>query len=131
MSRADAPQGTGRSRADDLLAAALAAGATIQEAAELAGVSSRTVDRRLANPEFRARVEEIKGGLVGNITDRLTGQALGAVEVLVELFDNSIPRIRLQSAKAILDATLKYREANQLEERIRALEQAIAKETHI
>ena len=48
----------GRKSADSVLIVALAAGRTVGEAAEEAGVSPRTVHRRLDDPEFRQQLSK-------------------------------------------------------------------------
>ena len=45
---------------EDQLITALASGTTVREAAKLAGVTERTVNRRLEDAEFRARVQEAR-----------------------------------------------------------------------
>ena len=52
--------GGGRKNGDPVLAAALASGGTWKEAAEAAGVSERTVGRRLKDPAFRGTVSRLR-----------------------------------------------------------------------
>jgi hypothetical protein len=57
--------------ADDLLIGHLLAGRSIGTAAELAGLSRKTADRRLADPAFREKLEEARAALRGRVLDRL------------------------------------------------------------
>jgi hypothetical protein len=54
---------------DDLLALELARGRTIQAAAESVGCAERTARRRLAEPEFKAKVAALRAEFI----DRTTG----------------------------------------------------------
>jgi hypothetical protein len=76
---------------DDILAAALAYGATHHEAGEKIGLSERTVRRRLENPGFRARVSKERTLIVRQISDGLTGLTLQALETLQSLLEPSVP----------------------------------------
>jgi hypothetical protein len=64
--------GHGRRNVDHLLIPALVAGLTIPSAAERAGCSVTTVERRLRDPEFVVALTEARNDLV----DRLLGQTL-------------------------------------------------------
>src|SRR5215213_2822305 len=70
--------GGDRRDADQALVAALAAGATKQEAARLAGVGERTIYRRLEDPDFRRRVDQARGELVGRVVGRLADASTAA-----------------------------------------------------
>jgi hypothetical protein len=50
---------------EEQLILALAAGATVREAAEQAGIGERTAHRRLADADFRRAVSEARGRLAG------------------------------------------------------------------
>ena len=68
----------GRGRADDRLLLALAGGAYVEHAAEHAGVSERTVYRRLAEPAFRAEMRAIRREMFEQATARLVAAATSA-----------------------------------------------------
>ncbi len=117
-----------RNRArDDLLAAALASGAKIVEAAEAAGVSERTAHRRLADPAFRQRVENARRDHVQHVADKLATLGDQALDTLAELL--GAPRVpaavRCRAAVAVLDQTLRWREQADVEERLAAVEEAL------
>jgi len=54
----------GRQNADDLLAAELAAGKTVRDAATAAGVAERTAHRRRTDADFKARIIGLRAALV-------------------------------------------------------------------
>jgi len=90
---------------DDALFSALVRGAHAENAAVVAGISERTVYRRLADPVFRGRVDQARELLRESILARLTDaglDAIGALETLMHESDDD--RIRLQSAKTLLQS---------------------------
>ncbi len=120
---------SGRNRArDDLLAAALAAGAKIVEAAQAAGVSERTAHRRLADPAFRQRVEDARRDHVRHIGGRLTALSDEALDALAELLH--APRVpaavRCRAALGVLAESLRWREQADVEQRLQAIEAALS-----
>jgi hypothetical protein len=107
---------------DDVLALALARGATRQEAGRLAGVSERTVYVRLADPGFCRRVDGFRRALVDGAIGRLSTLADRAADVLGQLLEEESPSTRLRSATAILDQLTRLREHGELAERLAELE---------
>ena len=114
-----------RSRADALLLSELAAGSTIADAAQRAGVSPATVRRRLADPTFRAQLARAQSELVERATAALTSASTEAVETLRELLRDGPPSTRLQAARAILDAAPKWRDTADIEQRLAAIEASL------
>ena len=104
--------------------AALAGGATYEDAAERAGVSERTVRRRLDDPAFRHRVDAARAEMLSRAVARLTGASVEAVEALRGLLGSGQDFARLGAARAILELGLKLREQLDLAGRVAALEQA-------
>ncbi len=104
--------------------AALAAGATHRNAGRAAGVSERTVRRRLEDDAFCERVAEAEVAYVEQVTKRLTGLALNAVETMAALMNapDTPPAVRLRACWYLLTQGRVWREANELEARIRYLE---------
>jgi hypothetical protein len=114
----------GRRTTDDVLLAALACGATWEAAAQKAGVSKATVQRRLKNPEFCQRLQDIGTDTVKRATATLTTCMTEAIKTLLMLTATSIPHaVRLGAARSILDIAVKLREVTDLEERLAALEE--------
>ncbi|MCC7425043.1 MAG: hypothetical protein IT428_32640 [Planctomycetaceae bacterium] len=116
--------GKGRQNADDRLIVELAGGKTVAEAAAVAGIGERTVYRRLNDPAFRKCLSDARSAFVEQALAKLAGASGRAVATLVTLLDAEADSIKLGAARSILDAGLKLREAVELEDRIRRLEQA-------
>ena len=83
--------GGGRQNADDVLVLALACGATVENAALKAGLSPRTAHRRLANPQFRQQLNQIRADMVQRAAALLTAAAMEAIKTLVALQDHTTP----------------------------------------
>jgi hypothetical protein len=102
----------------------LACGATLEGAAQKAGVSKATVQRRLNDPVFQTRLQEIRSDMVKRTAGTLTAAASEAVKTLLSLQQPAIPHaVRLGAARSILEIGIKMREVADLEERLTALEQ--------
>jgi hypothetical protein len=116
--------GKQRKKAEDLLLMALACGATVENAARQCGLSERTVYRRLDEPEFQRRLQQIKADMVQRTAAMLTAAGLESVKTLLELQRAAHPpAVRLGAARAVLDSGIKVREVADLEERLAALEE--------
>lgn len=107
---------------DDALVLALATGATLDEAAERAGCSPRTVSRRLTDAKFARRVSTVRGQLFAVAVGRLCNNAILAADKLVSLLGSEQDHVAYAAAKSILELGTKLREAGELEQRIAALE---------
>lgn len=115
--------GGNRRDADQAIAAALAAGATKQEAARLVGVGERTVYRRLEDRQFRRRIDDARADLVNRVAGGLADASLAAVDTLRALLEADSESVRLGACRAILDLCLRHREADEFERRIAAIEE--------
>jgi hypothetical protein len=105
---------------------ALAKGETTDEAGLAAGVSGRTVRRWLEDGRFRGEVARLRGALLDQTTGRLADAAIGAVATLTESLAADSEAVRVRAARAILAATLRYKEVLDLEQRVSKLEAAYA-----
>ena len=114
--------GSGRREAAEVLAAHLAAGLTHAQAAERAGVGERTARRRLKDPRFRKRVDDLKAEAVGRAVSILGRSMTGAAVELAKLLKSPDEKTRLQAAKEIIGLTLKARQQTDLERRMDELE---------
>ena len=119
-----ADNGSSRS---DVLAAELAAGRTVREAAAAADVSERTAYRRLADPAFEARVRDLRAAMVGEALGRLSANMGKAADMLVGLLDAADPGVRQRAAAKLIELGLRVREQLDLEGRLRNLERALEK----
>ena len=121
--------GGDRSNADHLIVAALAAGSTNEDAATAAGVSERTVRRRLEDPAFRARVDDAQRAAIDLAVARLSDSAAFAAATLRELAESAqAETVRLGACRTILELGLKWREHGDLTARIEQLERGTATE---
>jgi hypothetical protein len=119
----------GRKSSDGVLAAALAAGRTVQRAAEAAGVSERTAHRRLKDPSFKRQVAECRARVLDETLGALTEATTSAVAVMAELLaEGNAPKVRLAAAKAIIDSQLRVSQLVDLERRVLELEERAAAE---
>jgi hypothetical protein len=85
------------------LIVALAAGRHVRDAAQLAGCSVSTAKRRLADPAFRAALDEAKADFRDALVARISQAALGAADTLRELTGPEYnPRVRLGAADSLL-----------------------------
>jgi hypothetical protein len=107
---------------------ALAHGATVEQAANKAGVGVRTAYRFRADPAFRKHLQEIQNETLRRLTGLLAGASLGSVKTLVTLQqDASTPaHVREKAARDVLELGLKFREKVDLEERVTAAEEKVA-----
>ena len=118
----------GKLRQDDDLIEQLARGETIRRAARLAGFSERSAHRRLADPAFRLRIQEIRAAAIENTSARLSHASNEAALTLRYLLTSESDAVRLGAARAILDTSMRYREAIDFETRLSALETAAKKD---
>jgi hypothetical protein len=95
---------------DELLTTKLASGATFAEAAEAAGVSKSTVQRRMADPSFRAGVGAERDDLIARVRGGMIARAECAALVLMELAQSGRSEsVRLGAARSILELALDTR----------------------
>jgi transposase len=126
MPNEETDQGTSAQRRDaqdDVLIEALAHGLSYRDAGERAGVTSRTVQRRMDTPEFRARVSSRLTEVTSATTGRLTHAAEQAIDTLVEELRNgerSADRVR--AASQLLGFGIRFRREHELEARLREVE---------
>jgi len=114
-------------RGESTLLMALAGGASVAEAAGRAGLSERTVYRRLDDAAFRDEVASARSAMIERAVARLADAAAEAVDTLVELLAPPTPAsVRCSASRALLEAALRWRAAEELEARVAALETELA-----
>lgn len=112
-----------RKNADELLLTTLVCGGSVDNAARAAGVSGRTVQRRLADPQFRQALDKLRTEMIHRAVGMLTAASFEAVKTLLGLLESSQSgSVRLGAARAILEIGLKLREYTELAERLSAVE---------
>jgi hypothetical protein len=114
-----------RRKGDALLVESLAGGHTVAQAARQAGVSARTVFRRLGNPEFQERVRKARARMFDSATGALASIMHKSVAALRELLGNPSASIRLSAARCVLEAAQRLREAVELEQRLAEVESVV------
>ena len=117
----------GRRNVNEVLLTAIACGATVEAAAQRAGVSRATVLRRLRDPEFKRRLTEIGTEMVQRAASALTAASMESVRTLIALQQPSVPSsTRLGAARSVIELGIKLREFADFAERLAALEQQAA-----
>lgn len=113
-----------RKNNDDRIIAALLSNSTVREAAEVAGVSERTIYSRLKEKEFKASLEKARRELWKGHTQALQGQLGKAIDTIVEIMDGDDvpPQVRLNAASEIIRSGMKLTELVDVVERVDALE---------
>ena len=112
----------GKQSADDRLAAELACGKTVRDAATATGVAERTAHRRQSEPEFRAKVADLRAGMVSAAAGRLADGMSAAANVLREQLGSTDEHLRHRSAVKLIELGLKVVELSELERRVSELE---------
>jgi predicted transcriptional regulator len=106
--------GHGRKDVDEALVLALAAGSGVAAAARKAGVSERTVRRRLQEEAFAARVDGARARMVQRAVGRLAAAGGLAGKTLHELLRSQSDTVRLGAAHAALEFMFRGHEQDTL-----------------
>jgi len=125
-----APSGTEsaarRSALDEVLVAELARGRSYEEAGHAVGWSARTVGRRMRDPVFRRRVTEMRAAWSSELTGRLLDRGTDAIDVIYDearTAERSTDRLR--AAAMLLQFGHRFRQTDELEHRLRAIEEQL------
>lgn len=111
-------------KSDALIAAALAAGATHEAAALAAGVSLRTVARRVADPAFRRAVDAEQDGILERFVGGAAGKLGAVLDRLAVLTESPKDLVALGACRTLADILIRVREHASLARRLRELERA-------
>lgn len=109
---------------------ALATGLSINEAADRAGVNEKTVDRWLKLPEFQKAINQTKRNTYDTAIAKLVGTCTDAVETLREVATNkqASSNARVTAARVILETAYRGFIEQDIEQRVKTLEEGIANE---
>jgi AcrR family transcriptional regulator len=118
--------GSGRLTADAVLIAALASGATVEDAAARAKVGATTVYRRLKDADFQQQVRDARGAMLSRAVGDLADATTAAVRTLRQLLDAEGDQVKLGAARAILDQVVRLREHTDIEARLAELESRLS-----
>jgi len=111
---------------DNILLTALACGASPETAAARAGVSLRTVFRRLADPDFQQAFQKHLREMMERSFGMLSAASGEAVKTMVELNKNHPSgSVRLGAARTIIESQLKLAEMMRVEERLEHVERSL------
>ena len=110
---------------DARLIETLARGSSQAQAATETGYSTRTIRRRMEHEDFRNAVAAARSAVLTEATGKLAAAAGAAVETLVSLATGAKSEIvRASCARSILELSAKFRETQELADRLAALETA-------
>ncbi len=114
----------------EIIIAALMQGSSRREAAQIAGVSERTVYNYMQRPEVQAQYAAARRSLIEDTTESIQRGLLPAVKLLSDTVRNANAgeRTRIAAARALLDYGLRYSEIGDFAKRIAAIEKAQAEE---
>lgn len=107
---------------------ALIESGSVQEAADAAGVSRRTVTTWIREPGFLDALRAAEDGSVKAMARRLLAVSDQAITVVVELMGDpkASAAVRLRAADTVLERLLQLRELEITEDRLAAIEAALA-----
>ena len=120
----------GRRNADETLAAELAAGKTVCEAATAAGVSERTAHRRIADSAFKSRVTELRAQMVTRASGRLADAMSEAADVLRKLLGSADENVRHKAAVKVIELGTRVIDLEELAERMAELEEIVKRQAN-
>ena len=108
----------------ELAIRALLTAPTQEAAAKAAGISTVTLWRFMKQPEFREACQQARREVVGQTIAQLQRSSLEAVKTLdaISMNESAAPTARVSAAKAILEMGLRVVEADDVTERLEALE---------
>lgn len=119
----DAVVMTAREATNEILIEALASGRSYTQAGELAGVTSRTVARRMADPAFARQVSERRAAWATRTAGELVSMGSEAIAVLRELLvDAERPADRLRAVHLVLSLGARLRHEVDLDVRLQEIE---------
>ena len=102
-------------------------GNSIVESAKNVGVSEATLNRWLANSEFKVVLNERKSLIVDNCIDKINLLGNKAITVLDSMLDDEkvSSNVRLNASKSILDMILKFNEQRNIIDKMKELEELL------
>jgi predicted transcriptional regulator len=113
---------------DARIVVAVVQGLTRSEIAELAGISERTLRRRLKEPSLMAAVAESRAQVHAQVLGRLQQMASRALTEVEAVLTTGDPATRLRAARLVLEQCSSFRGASD-DARLAAMEAAQARST--
>lgn len=107
--------------------AALLSTTTITEAAEIAGVSAKTIHARLKDQNFKNELDKARRELWKGYAASLQGRLGRAIQTISEIMDNeeAPPQVRLNASAEIIRSGMRITELVDVVERVDALEKIV------
>lgn len=102
-------------------------GNSIVDSAKNIGISEATLNRWLANSEFKVVLNERKGLIVDNCIDKVNLMGNKAIKVLNSILDNdsASDNVKFNTSKSILDMILKFNEQRNIIDKMKELEELL------
>ena len=94
----------------------------VTQAAELAAVSYRSLNRWLADPVFKKALTQAESETLDAATRRLAGLGEEAVSCLSDLMRAESETVRLRVAQTVFDLLIRLKEVHDFEKRLTDLE---------
>jgi len=104
----------------------IVANATYSEACKKAKVNRTTFYEWLKIPEFKAELNRQRDEVAAEAFGILSQSLTQAVETLVGLLDNKDDRLKRPAAKDIIDFIIRHKENEDLDERLKEVENLLA-----
>lgn len=102
-------------------------GNSIVDSAKNIGISEASLNRWLANAEFKVVLNERKKQIVNNCIDSVNLMGNKAIKVINSILDNdnASDYVRLNASKSILDMIIKFNEQNNIIEKMKEIEEIL------
>ena len=102
-------------------------GNSIVDSAKNIGVSEATLNRWLANSDFKVVLNDRKKQIVDNCIDSVNLLGNKAIKVINNILDNdnASDYVRLNASKSILDMIIKFNEQNNIIEKMKEIEEIL------
>lgn len=102
-------------------------GNSIVDSAKNIGISEATLNRWLANSEFKSVLNERKSMIVDNCIDSINLMGNKALKVINAILDNenASDNVRFNASKNILDMMLKFNEQRNIIDKMKEIEELL------
>jgi hypothetical protein len=108
----------------------LAVNPNIQAAAQAAGIGRTTAHRWLNEPCFREELTRRRHAAMNESMSAVQTQSTRAIDELIKLLDTPNEWLRRQICMDLLNGALRIRETEEIEQRLSAIEKALALNTN-
>ncbi len=112
---------------DHILTSALIQGKSYEEAAEMVGVSVRTVQRRMDDPDFQRQLAFGGQSIITEVAKKLLANFDPASDVLIALLKDPSPTVRRLAVKDLVSIGLALNNQQFMEYRIQDIEAQMRK----